>query len=164
MKTTDISPEFIMLVGLPGSGKSTYIDKLLSQNSDKHFVVLSTDNILSAMADAEGLTYAEAFNQYAGQADKKFKIQFRQAKNDKSNIIIDRTNLTVKGRNKFLSQLPKEYYTKAIIFGVDRAELDRRLQKREIETGKHIPKHVVDNMEQSYVEPTASEFDRIEYV
>lgn len=164
MKATDISPEFIMLVGLPGSGKSTYIDKLLSQNSDKYFVVLSSDNILSAMADAEGLTYAEAFNQYAGQADKKFKIQFRQAKNDKSNIIIDRTNLTVKGRNKFLSQLPKEYHTKAIIFGVDRAELDRRLQKREIETGKHIPKHVVDNMEQSYVEPTASEFDRIEYV
>lgn len=164
MKATDISPEFIMLVGLPGSGKSTYIDKLLSQNSDKYFVVLSSDNILSAMADAEGLTYAEAFNQYAGQADKKFKIQFRQAKNDKSNIIIDRTNLTIKGRNKFLSQLPKEYHTKAIIFGVDRAELDRRLQKREIETGKHIPKYVVDNMEQSYVEPTTSEFDRIEYV
>lgn len=164
MKATDISPEFIMLIGLPGSGKSTYIAKLLSQYPDKNFVVLSTDNILTAIADAEGLTYAEAFSKHMGRADKKFKIDFRQAKNTKSNIIIDRTNLTPKGRNKFLSQLPKEYFTKAIIFNVERDELDRRLQKREIETGKHIPKHVVDNMERSYAEPTTSEFDRIAHV
>ena len=164
MKTTDIVPEFIMMVGFPASGKSTYIKQLLAENPDKHYVVLSTDDILEVMANEEGLSYSEAFRQYAGKADKKVKILFRQAKNAKSNIIIDRTNLTLKVRRKFLSQLPKEYHTKAIVFGVERDELDRRLQKREIETGKYIPAYVIDQMVGFYVPPTKAEFDELVYV
>jgi len=164
MKTTDLSPEFIMLVGLPASGKSTYIKQLLADNPDKHYVVISTDDILSALGDAEGLSYSQAFDKFSGQADKKMKIQFRQAKNTNSNIVIDRTNLTLNGRRKFLSQLPKEYLTKAVVFDVSRDELDRRLLRREIETGKYVPKHVVDSMQRNYVPPSKSEFNEIVYV
>lgn len=164
MKTTDITSECILMVGFPGSGKSTYIKQLLADKPEKNYVVLSTDEIITALGDIDKLSYDEAFKKYAGKADKKIKILFRQAINTKSNVIIDRTNLTLKVRRKFLSQLPKEYHKKAIVFDVDRSELDRRLARREIETGKHIPKYVVDQMIGFYVPPSAAEFDEIIYV
>lgn len=164
MKQDDLSPQVIMLIGVPGSGKSTYIKKFLTDNSDKHYVLLSTDDILTALGDEEGLDYSQAFAKYMKQADKKFKIQFSQAKNTNSNIIIDRTNLTTKGRSKFLSQLPSTYHKVAVVFEVDPKEIQQRLIKREIETGKHIPDFVVKNMTASYQPPTNAEFDEIKYV
>lgn len=164
MKQDDISPQMIMLIGAPGSGKSTYITQFLADNPDKNYVLLSTDDILTAWGDAEGLDYTQAFGKYMKPANKQFNIQFRQAKNTNSNMIIDRTNMTIKGRAKFLSQLPSEYYKIAVVFDVDREELNKRLLRREIETGKKIPDHVVDSMINSYSPPTNAEFDEIQYV
>ena len=164
MKATDISPEIVMLIGAPGSGKSTYVKQLLADHPEKNYVLLSTDDLLAAWGEAEGLSYPEAFEKYMKKADQQFKIQFRQAKNTNSNIIIDRTNLTTKGRAKLLKQLPKEYYKSAVVFEVVRDELNRRLAKREIETGKKIPDRVVTNMIASYRPPTNAEFDEIKHV
>ena len=164
MKATDISPEIIMLIGVPGSGKSNYVKQLIADYPEKNYVLLSTDDLLAAWGEAEGLSYSEAFDKYMKRADQQFKIQFRQAKNTNSNIIIDRTNLTTKGRAKLLSQLPKEYYKTAVVFNIERDELDKRLAKREIETGKKVPDRIVTNMINSYRPPTNAEFDEIKHV
>ena len=164
MKTTDLSPECIILVGLPATGKSTYIKQLLADHPEKNYVVISTDDVMMDLAAEEGLSYADAFEKYIGQADKKAKINFRQAKNARANIVIDRTNLTQHGRRKFLSQLPKEYHTKAVVFEVSKDELARRTTKREIEIGKRVPPDVVERMIRSYAPPTTSEFDEVVYV
>lgn len=161
MKYNDLNPTVVFLVGLPGTGKSTFTKKFLADNPEKDYVVLSTDDLIEVWAEEEGLTYAEAWAQYAKRADKQFKINFRQTKNLNQNMIIDRTNLTMKGRNRLLCQLPKEYYKIAITFNVGETELKQRLDRREIETGKHIPDHVVQNMRNSFQEPHCSEFDEI---
>ena len=164
MKIDDISPEFIMLIGLPGSGKSTYIQTLIEKNPDKNYAILSSDDILTAWGEAEGLNYPESFRKFSKQADKTFKISVRQSLNDRKNIIIDKTSLTPKSRAKNLNQVPSDYKTKAIVFEVDPEELEHRLNKRAAETGKFIPPKVIEQMIQSYQRPTKSEFDEIKYV
>ena len=164
MKQDDISPQIIILIGIPVKGKSTYVKKFIADNPDRNYVVLSTDDILADWGEEEGLGYSDAFKKYAGKADKKFKILFRQAKNTNSNIIVDRTNLTRKGRNKLLSQLPSTYHKIAIVFDIDPDELKRRVDKREIETGKRVPDYVVKQMMGYYVPPTNAEFDEIIHV
>lgn len=165
MKVDDSAPEFIMLVGLPGSGKSTYIKQLLADKLEKDYVVLSTDDIITAWGVTKGLNYTQAFKKFNfKKAQSGFNAQFKQAKNNHRNIIVDRTNLTPKGRAKLLSQIPPEYKTTAIVFEVAPEELQRRLKQRAEETGKLIPDFVVTNMMESYQPPTKSEFDVIKRV
>ena len=62
-------PKFIMLCGIPGSGKSTYKIKLASTMNNPF--VYSTDDIIIDMAKSQGETYIIAFQKYYKQAKKE---------------------------------------------------------------------------------------------
>jgi tRNA uridine 5-carbamoylmethylation protein Kti12 len=162
MNHTDVekSKEIILLVGLPGSGKSTWVKSFLSTHSD--YVVVSSDDIIDAYAKSIGKTYTEVFSEYMGNAEVEYKIRLMAAIREKKNIIVDRTNLNLKSRRKILSSVPKEYKKVAVVFSTPIDEVKRRLIQREYETGKAIPGYVLDSMIDSYIEPTTSEgFDEI---
>ena len=171
---------FFMLVGLPGSGKSSYV----KVKHDDAYVV-SLDN----MIEAERLrtrvppeTYGEAFRRLIQSGEMKFleKRMFTNLDNyilnvensnteiefGKDTIIWDQTNLSVKSRISKMNRFdPKWWYRIAIVFEVPEAELRHRLQYREQKTGKHIPEHVIFDMMKSYQRPTLSEgFDEIQIV
>lgn len=154
--------ELIMLVGLPGSGKSTYIKKI---NADGKYAVISSDDILDEIAAEKGLSYSEAWSKYVGNAASEMMRRAKAAvKNDKP-IIWDQTNLTPKSRKKAFAILPAHYDAKAVVFSIDDLELKRRLDKRAKETGKVIPDHVMKDMSRRYVAPTKSEgFSEIKYI
>ncbi len=157
--------EYIMLVGFPGSGKSTYIKQLMAEFPEKDYVVCSTDDLITAWGEAEGLNYTQAIQKFGTKkSDKAFKIQIKQALNTRRNIIIDRTNLSPNARRKMLSQVPAEYKKMAFVFEVAPEELARRLEKRANETGKVIPERVMAQMKTYYQPPSRSEFDEIKYV
>lgn len=147
-------PIFVMLAGLPGSGKST-----LRAGFDKSAVVLSTDDWIEEKAQWEGTTYDAIWARDIDQATSAMNAAFRQAIKDRANIILDRTNLTVKGRRKYLSQLPKEYYTLCLFVQTDEDTRQDRLKSR---PGKVIPKHADDRMLETLVVPTTEEgFDKV---
>lgn len=151
----------ILLIGLPGSGKSTYARNFVMNNSD--YIILSSDNIIERLAKEEGKVYNdEAYVNYRDIAEREYKCNLGNAINKKLNIIVDRTNQTIAARRKILSRLPKTYKKTAIIFNVTRDELNKRLEKRRIETGKEISQQVLDTMVGFYVEPSMDEgFDEI---
>ena len=154
----------IVLVGLPGSGKSTWRDDFLA-TAKEDFVVVSSDDIIEEMCAEEGITYSEGFEKFAGKATGKMKQNFREAVNSGRNIIWDQTNMTQKKRRGILKGVPEDYYREVVAFEITEAELNKRLAQREKETGKHIPEFVVKKMANSYQPPTRQEgFDNVTIV
>jgi tRNA uridine 5-carbamoylmethylation protein Kti12 len=161
--TQDIkeAPELYVLIGVPGSGKSTWTRKFLA-SSDKEFVVVSSDAALDRVAAEKGLKYPDVYKDYIGMATHEAKKNFRDAMESRSNIIFDQTNVSKKKRRGILQQMPKDYIKVAVVFQTDDKEVTRRLKSRAEETGKHIPDFVMKDMYGRWEEPTREEgFDRI---
>ena len=148
-------PDFYMMVGLPGSGKTTWIKNNML---DKDVVICSSDDLIQQYADSQGKTYDEVFPDYVDQAIQLTKNKIQYALQDKKNILIDQTNLTPKSRK---TKLPtsSSYKKIAIVIPLpDKEEWKRRLNR----PGKNIPQDVLDRMLNSYVSPSKSEgFDEI---
>jgi len=158
------APILIMLVGLPGSGKSTWINKDLSEfeNLFGEFAVISTDNYIEEKAKQEGKTYSEVFTKYIDEATREMNVTIAKAIRENKNIIWDQTNTTVKSRKGKLSKIPNSYNKIAVVFHVPMETLKKRLEKRAAETGKIIPDHVMKSMNDSFEIPTKDEgFDDI---
>jgi hypothetical protein len=78
--------------------------------------------------------------------------------------MVDRTNMTVKGRAEILAVVPEHYRRTAVVFSLTDAEHKRRLDGRAASTGKVIPTFVIKNMANSYVAPTTEEFNQVTYI
>lgn len=153
--------ELIMLVGVPGCGKSTWIEN----NNLVGYSVISMDNIIEELGAPEGLPYSEAFDKYSGVAARKMKEQLKEALKNRENIIWDQTNLTVKSRTKKLKVVPDDYNKIAVVFEISGPELERRRTIRENTSGKVVPAFVLQRMQVSYACPTKSEgFNEIKII
>lgn len=154
-------PIIYILIGLPGSGKSTWTQDLTNK-SERDFTIISSDAEIEKMAREVNKTYSEVYDRYIGKAIFIMKENAKNAIADVKNIIWDQTNVTKKKRKRILEALSNEYYKVAVDFTVDPKELERRLEKRAKETGKFIPKFVIDSLGKSYQAPSKDEgFDEI---
>jgi predicted kinase len=163
--------KFIVLVGAPGLGKSTYINS--SCNREDVFVY-STDDYIEMVAKKEGLTYNEIFSRknLFREAETYMGNKLREAVAQKKNIFWDQTNMNAKKRGSILRIFKSisgsdSYGIGCVVFNapdnaVGLTEWLRRLSSR---PGKVIPNHVIENMLKSYEKPALGEgFDWIEEV
>lgn len=140
-----------ILVGVPGSGKSTWA---ASQEWIKDCAYISTDTIVEAYATNQGKTYSEVFEDFMPTAVSLMSDQVLLAKAQKKDIIWDQTSTTVASRKKKFRMLP-DYYHIAVVFKTPyQEELTRRLNSR---PGKIIPKEVVENMINNFEMPNENE-------
>lgn len=155
-------PEVLVLIGLPGSGKSTWREKFLAGKAPDSVVCVSQDDIIEDWAAANGMTYSQAWSK-VNQKDvaAKFRNDYKAALNAGKDIIIDRTNMGAKARKELLKHVPESYHKVAVVFVIPDPELKARLKAREAQTGKAIPEFVINNMAKAYVAPTREEFDEI---
>jgi tRNA uridine 5-carbamoylmethylation protein Kti12 len=160
-------PQFIMLCGVPGSGKSTWTRNFLSKTSDE-YVIISSDDIIVEWGKLldPNMTYSDAFKQVDyKEVQKELNVRLMSAIADMKNIIWDQTNLTSKSRKGRVSRIPKVYSKMCVVFKIENDELFKRLEKRAQEEGKRIPEKVVKDMMDTFVEPSKGEgFDNIIYV
>ena len=91
-----VRPTFIMLVGIPGSGKSTYAKWLLNKNTK----LFSSDAIRKELWGDEN-TQQEHFKVFSLMQERTL-----EALKNGYNVIYDATNLTRKSRRGVLSVLP----------------------------------------------------------
>ena len=144
-------PKLYVLVGVPGSGKSTWTQK---QEWTQECAYISTDYHVETYVASVGKTYSEVFDEYMPTAVKLMAADVIAAREAGKDIIWDQTSTTVNSRKKKFNMLP-HYYAIAVVFATpDEEELSRRLASR---LGKHIPKRVMIQMISGYEDPTQEE-------
>ena len=102
-------PAFIMMVGLPGSGKTTWAEKFTSTFSGGSITHISSDSI-------RGELYGDPNIQ--GDPSEVFSIMHNRtliALDRGFNVIYDATNVTRKDRSYILDKLPAYVRTECII-------------------------------------------------
>ena len=149
-------PTYIMLVGLPASGKSTWAADHIAKNPEMGFQVVSSDDIIEEKALLEGLTYSASHKANIGFAIAEMERRFQQHIKNGVNIIHDQTNLTVETRKKHLAKV-KGYVKSAVIFTMAEEKWRRQFEARKAKTGKDIPEFVINNMTKAFEFPTKQE-------
>ena len=148
-----------MLSGIPTSGKSTYVSRLLEKPEFNNAVVLSTDNYIQKIADQENLTYDEVFDKTIKDANKQLNLDLSEAIKNNRSIINDQTNLTIKSRAKKLKKIPDSYKKICAYSVIDLEEATKRNKTR---PGKVIPLGVLMAMLDDFEIPTVDEgFDEV---
>lgn len=146
-----VKPVCYQLVGVPGSGKSTWIATQAWLND---CVVISTDTHVERYAASVGKTYSEVFEEYMPTAVKLMSSDVAAAREAGKSIIWDQTSTTVKSRKKKFNMLPA-YKHIAVLFGTPaQDELMKRLTSR---PGKNIPWSVVTSMINGFEKPSEAE-------
>lgn len=157
----DKEPFIIVLVGLPGSGKSTWVNENFKDGED-NVVVVSSDKWVERRAAILRVQYSFVYKDCIGWATAKMKSDAKNAIKEEKNIIWDQTNLSKKKRKGILKRINDRYYKIAINFDVPDSVLEERLEHRSKLDGKTIPRHVLENMISSYDPITKDEgFDKI---
>jgi len=140
-----------MLIGVPASGKSTWIN---TQDWTRDIPVVSSDRFIDEHAQKQGKTYNEVFEEYIKVATKLMENQVLICQANNKDVIWDQTNLTAKSRAAKLAMLP-DYYKIAVVFKTpDADEHKRRLDGR---PGKSIPEGVLKSMAANLQLPTEAE-------
>jgi len=144
-------PKCYQLVGVPGSGKSTWVS---NQEWKDNCYYISTDKHVEAYAEAHGKTYSEVFNDYMPTAVDNMVEEVIRARDAGIDIIWDQTSTTVASRVKKFKMLPNYEHIAVVFKTPDRIELKRRLDSR---PGKEIPDVVIEGMLASFEMPTEEE-------
>ena len=118
-----------MLVGLPGSGKSTWAKKKADKN--KNIVICSSDQI----REARGLAEDDKTIFHELQRNAKMYL------NNGLDVIYDATNLSRKRRMSFLGQIP-DHKKIAVLFMTPVDVCKSRQQIRD----RKVPEEVIDRM------------------
>jgi len=151
-------PTYYCLIGMPGTGKSTYAKQL-------NGVLVSSDDYLDKKASELGITYNDAFQRFKNDAFKHHDDTLRSAISSGQSIIHDRTNLSSGARSKYLKQIPSNYKKIAVVFTADRDDPDAWGKALSSRSGKAIPIDVLESMSKSFNHPRTSEgFDEIVHV
>jgi len=144
-------PKVYVLVGVPGSGKSTWIAQ---QDWARNCSIVSTDRWIEMFARELGRTYSEVFDLFMPAAVRAMSAQVALAQQQGRDIVWDQTSVSVASRAKKFASLP-DYEHVAVVFATpEPAELTRRLAQR---PGKVIPESVVQHMINTFELPTESE-------
>lgn len=115
---------FIVLVGPPGCGKTTWRNKNVPDS-----VVLSSDDIMLDMCETPE-DYNDCWkNANWKEVRKKLNKIFDEAIAERKSIIADTTNMGSKRRKALLVRVPSEYNKIVVLFDWERKVLLERLNR-----------------------------------
>ena len=136
-------------VGLPGSGKSTYVKNFIK---DKDIEYLSSDSLRAVYGKSEEdqTVTPLVFGHIKRKVDEFLK--------DGKNVLVDATSVNRKERSDYINTA-KKYGAKvvAIVFKMDRQGLIDRNKKRGEQGGREVPTFVIDKMLAKFEEPSYDE-------
>ena len=147
-----MKPTLTLLVGVPGSGKTTWANK----NHKENEVVLSSD-----------LIRKELFNDETNQENNKlvFTTLYKRARNlikQGKSVIIDATNVTIKDTSRALNNFANFDVIKVAIVFKTATDICKFRDKNRTRT---VGEEVIDKFTEKFINPTKEEgFNEIKYI
>lgn len=137
----------IMMVGLPGVGKSTWVRQYLKDHPEEHWVLLNTDMILSAMKVTQRLltsvhwaqlqvngvprkrVHQGRWDMVMGLTAKALNRAMQMACRRRHNYIIDQTNVSRDARKRRLG-LFKDFQKKCVVIIPSEEKMEERQMRQ----------------------------------
>lgn len=144
-------PIAIVMVGIPGCGKSTITKQLIQgikKTDGAHSVfVYSLDSIIEPIANEMSMTYSDAFDEYVESAKKMCDLGLERSIEAGNPIVIDLTNVTKQHRKEWIERLSPTHRVSAVqlvfVPALHSEAWTKRLDNRE---NKFIPHSVMSRM------------------
>ncbi len=136
--SAEVKPVAYVLVGLPGSGKSTW-----AAAHPEGLPIASTDAFIEAYAAEQRLNYAEAFKQHEAQAKILLKQHLNQLIASKASFIWDQTNITARKRRAVYNKLHATHKVIFVCFCVPIEVCIARVEERERQAGEVINRNQI---------------------
>ena len=146
-----------ILVGAPGSGKTTF-GQVLTEGDPRIVRVCPDDNRRAISGDSNN--QAVSYPAFCMAKD-----QMRKALGENKCVVFDATNMYRKARKDFIN-LARGKGAKVIaqVFECDKATLLARNAKRGANGGRNVSEKVIDDMLARYQRPEVPEFDEVVFI
>lgn len=160
--------EMVMVIGLPGAGKTTWAIMHQKQHPEKRYNIIGTDTLIDKMK-VMGLprkkNYHGRWDVLIDKATKCLNKLFEIAQKKHRNFILDQTNVYPSARKRKMKNF-SGFFRRAVVIQPDDPELQRRSEKRTVEDGKFVPETAVMEMKSNFKLPDVNDhlFDKIDYV
>lgn len=155
-KRTDCN--LVMMIGLPGSGKTYWVKKFLEENKEKLFYVVSTEEFLKKMT-----VNGESRQHHCGKMKYSHLVQkvtrnmhdvVKVASNRNRNIVIDQTNVFEHIQKRKSRMFIGKHRKAVVVVPSDQQYVQRRAEQASQEGGaRGIPDAAVNEMKASMTIP-----------
>ena len=156
----DDSKEVVFMVGVPCSGKSTYI-----KNNLEGYIIVSRDTELMNWHKSKtnkDMSYSDVYkevhndNEMESEFNNYFQHRLGEISKNYDKVVIDMTMMPMSSRRKMMNRFPK-HSRKCIVMMTDLVTLKERNMYRQQTEGKNIPDFVFLNMAKSFTYPVKEE-------
>lgn len=161
--------EVILMIGMPGCGKTHWVKNYLSENPDKKFTVLSVDSLLNQMKVSGKPRLPSNTSKWSKLMDSLVKNLNKLndiAAKRRRNFILDQTNTFASEQKRRLRGFGGYAARRAIVVIPDDEEYNRRLKQKQETYGVEVQEGQVNAMKAHFYLPTLELgwFTEIKYV
>ncbi|XP_078284341.1 heterogeneous nuclear ribonucleoprotein U-like protein 2 [Rhinoraja longicauda] len=158
-KTRDAC-EVLLMVGMPGVGKTTWVKKHVEENPEKRYTILGTLNILDRMRikgqDSPGTSLAHR-NTLIQQATQSLSRLIQVAACKKRNYILDQSNVYSSAQRRKMTPFTG-FAREAMVICPSDEDWKARMKLRLAEESEDLPEFVLHEMKVNFTLPESSDF------
>uniref|UniRef100_A0A182M2B9 B30.2/SPRY domain-containing protein n=1 Tax=Anopheles culicifacies TaxID=139723 RepID=A0A182M2B9_9DIPT len=149
--------ELVMMIGLPGSGKTTWVQNYLKENPDSSFTLLSIDSLLENMkvlGKAREPSNTPQWQKVVEQLSRNMARLIEIACKRRRHILIDQTNVFASEQKRRLKGFGGFKTRRAVAVVPNLEEYNKRYEQKVAKYGKEVPETTLNTMKANIFVPS----------